>query len=244
MRSDRPFHPDTYRSFEPRRGGPYREDYEEYTDASDRSGLWLAAGVGALAGAAGIAWWTRRRLRDDFPHPADSAPPRTARQGREDGRVVAGRTVTIAKPRAEVYAFWRDFGNLPSFMENIDAVVPTGERTHRWSIRAVGERTVELDTRIEHERENESLAWRSIEGSDIEARGEVSFRDAPAGRGTEVLATIVYSPPAGELGRLVLKLFRREPGIQVRHELKRLKMLLETGEIATSDNRRPSSAPA
>ena len=70
------------------------------------------------------------------------------------------------------------------------------------------------------------------------------FRDAPAGRGTEIAATIAYRPPAGELGRLLLKLSRREPDIQVRHELKRLKMLLETGEIATADNRRPAGEAA
>jgi len=46
-------------------------------------------------------------------------------------------------------------------------------------------------------------------------------------------------PPAGEVGRLVAKLFQREPRIQGRREMKRFKMLMETGEVATSANRKP-----
>lgn len=49
---------------------------------------------------------------------------------------------------------------------------------------------------------------------------------------------MAYVPPAGEIGRWIAKLFQAEPQIQGRRELKRLKMLLETGEIATNANRR------
>ena len=69
----------------------------------------------------------------------------------------------------------------------------------------------------------------------------MTFRDAPGGRGTEVEAIIAYVPPAGELGRWVAKLFQAEPAIQGRRELKRFKMLMETGEIATSATRKPAA---
>ena len=62
------------------------------------------------------------------------------------------------------------------------------------------------------------------------------WRFATAGdRGSFVEAEIAYRPPAGTAGRLIAKLFRREPEIQARHDLKRFKMLMETGEIAVSD---------
>jgi uncharacterized membrane protein len=64
----------------------------------------------------------------------------------------------------------------------------------------------------------------------------VTFKDAPADRGTIVTADIAYEPPAGDVGRLVAKLFAAEPNIQARHELKRFKMLMEAGEIATGAN--------
>ena len=65
--------------------------------------------------------------------------------------------------------------------------------------------------------------------------GRVEFRDAPPGRGTEIHATIVYEPPAGALGKVIATLFQKEPGQQAKRDLRRLKMLLETGEIATTE---------
>jgi uncharacterized membrane protein len=176
---------------------------------------------------------TRRSER----HPPDSAPGRTARRRRFGDYAVVGRTVTINRPRAELYAFWRDFQNLPRFMENIEKVQPTGPDRAIWTIAAPGGQTVDVETEVVTDRENELIAWRSVPESEIETEGRISFRDAPAGRGTYVEAIIAYKPPAGELGRLIAKLFQREPGIQGRHELKRFKMLMETGEIATSESR-------
>ena len=40
------------------------------------------------------------------------------------------------------------------------------------------------------------------------------------------------------------KLFQREPSIQARHDLKRFKMLMETGEIATSARRKDETRAA
>ena len=51
-------------------------------------------------------------------------------------------------------------------------------------------------------------------------------------------AIIAYVPPGGRVGQIIAKLFQAEPAIQGRRDLKRLKMLLETGEVATSANRK------
>jgi uncharacterized membrane protein len=175
--------------------------------------------------------------RDPYaPRPKDSAPRRAARA--QPGRYrVVGRTVTIAKPRAELYAFWHEPSNL-SFMENIERVEKLGDTRLRWTVAAPAGSSIAIETETVEARQDEMFAWRSLEGSDIEMHGRVEFRDAPGGRGTEVTAEIHYVPPGGTLGRAVATLFRREPGVQVRHDLKRLKMLLETGEIATSRNRK------
>lgn len=195
----------------------------------------VAAAVGGAVAIA-IANNNRRRSR-----PPDSAPGRTARQLRFGGYAVVGRTVTINKPRAELYAFWRKFDNLPRFMENVQSV--TSEKAGRttWTIAAPAGQTVEVETEIVEERENELIAWRSTPSSQIQTEGRVSFRDAPAGRGTYVEAIVAYRPPGGEVGRLIAKLFQREPNIQGRRELKRFKMLMETGEVATSENRRAAA---
>ncbi|SHJ25467.1 SRPBCC family protein [Wenxinia saemankumensis] len=203
---------------------------------SGSRGALLLLGAGLVAGYAGVSLWHQRDRNAVDRRPPDSAPGRTSRRSRGDDYAVTGRTVTIAAPRQEIYAFWRDFTNLPAFMRNVRDVTVAGDIT-RWVIPApTGAVTVE--TRVVHDIEGEQIAWASTEESRIETRGKVRFRDAPAGRGTEVEALIAYVPPMGELGRWIAKTLGTEPAIQSRRDLKRLKMLFETGEIATNRNRK------
>ncbi|ALG91353.1 MULTISPECIES: SRPBCC family protein [Actibacterium] len=191
--------------------------------------------VGLLAAGAASLWLSSGRNRQD--RRADDAPGRTGRLPRYGDYAVVGKTVTINSPRHELYAFWREFKNLPRFMENVEAVEASGD-TLVWTIRGPAGSSYTLRTRIISDRKNEQIAWRSIDGSDIDTEGKVMFRDAPGGRGTEVEAIIAYVPPGGAAGRAIARLFRREPAVQGRHELKRFKMLMETGEVATANNRK------
>lgn len=192
-----------------------------------------ALGIGLTVGAMALGSILSAKTRKG--RAPDDAPDYTGRHPSGDLDVV-GRTVTIRKPRTELFAFWRDFANLQKFMENLEKVEvedrATGAAT--WHIKAPLGRTVAVRTRIEREEDDKLIAWRSIDGSDIATEGEVRFEDAPGDRGTRVTLTIGYKPPAGEIGRTVAKLFLREPEIQARHDLKRFKMLMEAGEIATS----------
>lgn len=197
----------------------------------------VALGIGAVALMAASANAQQRRRQ----RPLDDAPLRASRHDKLGDYAVVGKAILINKPRDELFAFWRDFQNLPRFMQNVKAIEDAGAGRTRWTVAAPGGQTVELLTEIDAERENEFIAWRSVEGSQIETWGHVGFRDAPAGRGTVVAAEIAYKPPGGDLGRLVAKTFLAEPNIQGRHELKRFKMLMETGEIATSAMRRSDS---
>ncbi len=166
-------------------------------------------------------------------HQRDVAHEVAEERGWHEAALV-GRTVTINRPRAELYAFWRDFRNLALFMENVESVTPGDGKRSRWVVKAPAGKTVEWDSILTEEVENSVLAWESAEGADIKNAGRIEFRDAPPGRGTEVTATIVYDPPAGDLGKLVAKLFQKEPKIQARRELRRFKQLMETGEISTA----------
>jgi uncharacterized membrane protein len=218
----------TYRTFESdnamrrtRRAGP-----------PGGAGLAIGLGLVLLGGLAAQQYASRQQER----RPADSAPGRTARQSRFGGYAVTGRSVTINRPRQEIYEFWRDFGNLARFMESVESVHEAGD-VSVWTIAAPMGRSVEVRTRIVQDRPGEEIAWRATDDSQIDTEGKVMFRDAPGDRGTVVEAVVAYRPPMGELGRIVAKLFQAEPAIQARRDLKRLKMLLETGEIATNRNR-------
>jgi uncharacterized membrane protein len=162
----------------------------------------------------------------------DDAPPTTSKHGGAEGKGVAC-AVTINRPPAEVYAYFRDFANLPTFMDNIVRIDVLDDRRSHWVVKAPAGETVEWDARLTEDQPGQLLAWTSEEGADVPNRGRVEFRDAGA-RGTVVTAIIDYDPPAGVIGKLVAKLFQREPAIQSRRDLRRLKQLLETGEIATA----------
>ena len=167
----------------------------------------------------------------------DDAPDRARRDDKDGELAIVGRSVLINKPRQEVYAFWRDFSNLPRFMRAVDTIETEGSLT-RWTVKAPVGQTVTLVTEVTEDVPGSTIAWRSTDESDIKTEGRVTFADAPGDRGTAVTADIRYEPPAGNVGRLAAKLFGAEPNIQARHELKRLKMLIEAGEISTAINHR------
>lgn len=179
----------------------------------------------------------------------DDAPPSTTKRsgaaqqiGAElanaKGDAVAAKTVTINRPRQEIYDFWRDVSNLPLVMENVVSIDKLDERRSRWSVKAPGGGTVEWTSAITEDRPGECIAWASEEGADVPNSGRIEFRDAPGGRGSWVSATILYDPPAGIIGKVIAKMFQREPAIQARRDLRRLKQLMETGEIATAARNR------
>lgn len=179
---------------------------------------------------------------DDAPLTVSKHRERTRVAGEEliepKGDSLSGTTVTVNRPRAEVYAYWRDFATFPSFMENVVAVDQIDERRSRWCVKAPAGGTVEWISEITEERENEFIAWASVEGAEVPNSGRIDFRDAPGERGTWVTATILYDPPAGIIGKVVAKMFQREPAIQARRDLRRFKQLMETGEIATGARNR------
>jgi uncharacterized membrane protein len=191
-----------------------------------------AAGFGLALGAAAFGAYVQTRKAKD--RSSDDAPGFAARRG--FGKYeVTGRTVTIRRPRAELYAFWRDSQNLAQVMENVEQIRPTGgDGRTVWTIKAPAGQTVDVETEIAREVENELIAWRSVEGSDIDTEGRVTFEDAPGERGTRVSLIVAYDAPGGAAGKGLAKLLMREPAMQARHDLRRFKMLMETGEIATS----------
>ena len=193
----------------------------------------LAAAVLALTVGAGLAAGAIMKSGPKRPH--DSAPGRTARRSNFGGYQVAGRTVTINAPRSRIYDMWRDPNRLAEFMQDLSAVQVSGDQV-TWVIDSPSGRFA-VETRLVEDRENEALAWRSVEGADIEIEAKVQLRDAPAGRGTEVEAHIAWRPSMGIVGHWAATLRGTDPKIRGKQELKRLKMLVETGEIATSDNR-------
>jgi uncharacterized membrane protein len=157
---------------------------------------------------------------------------RIADQGSDTRQKLGGRrgihveeAVTINRPVAEVYRFWRNFENLPQFMQHLESVSMREAGVSHWVAKAPGGRTVEWDDKL--------IAWQSLEGSTIATAGSVHFDETPGG--TRVRVHLQYSPPGGKLGAAVAWMSGEEPGLQVRDDLRRVKALLEAGEIPTTE---------
>jgi uncharacterized membrane protein len=144
-------------------------------------------------------------------------------------------TTTVARPAGEVYDFWHDLDRLPTFMAHLDEVRPTGPRTTHWKATAPFDQTVEWDAQMTDDVPGQRIAWRSVDGSDVDNSGEVRFVSAPGGRGTEVHVTLRYDMPGGALGKALARYFGEEPSQQLDDDLRRFKQVMETGEVVRSD---------
>jgi uncharacterized membrane protein len=163
-----------------------------------------------------------------------------ARSGGQSRARLAGpvrRAITVAATREAAYRFWRDLGNLPTFMAQLESVEVLASERSRWRMRVPKGPVLTWEAEIVEDREGEVIRWESVKGSDIVHRGAVRFRPAPGERGTEIAVELEYVPPAGELGRLMSFLSNEVVEVQLDRDLRRLKQLLEVGEIVRSDAR-------
>jgi uncharacterized membrane protein len=202
------------------------------------SGVTLAAVGGALVarGATGRC----NAYRSFGVHTAFSRGARGRSAGGSGGaRAVPGvirvqRSITIGKPREELYRFLRDFSNLPRFMLNLEQVKVLGDTRSRWVMKGPLGTTVAWDVEIVESVENERIAWRSAEPRRVTSAGAVVLAPAPGGRGTEVTVILDYDPPGGLLGGIVTLIRGGGPEMLLRGDLRRLRQLVEACEIPTT----------
>jgi len=188
----------------------------------------------ALGISTGDAEAVLDKHRDDVTSRAATVNARKA--------VKVERSVTIARSRHELYAFWRDFTNLPQFMEHLESVrVDSPMRSH-WTAKAPAGSSVEWEAEIVNDVPDEIIAWKSVGNADVANAGAVNFSDAPGDRGTIVKVTLDYEPPGGKVGAFIARLFGEDPDRQVREDLRKFKQLMETGAVTTSARRREDSA--
>lgn len=184
----------------------------------------MAAATASIAGIAALDAYNAVQL---------SRRPESA------GHAIAGpievhQSITISRPAAELYRFWRDFGNLPRIMAHLESVEVRDDRRSHWVANAPAGMTVAWDAEITEDRPDQLIAWRSV-GGHVENDGLVRFVPAPGGRGTEVHVEIRYEPPGGVLGHWFAKLFGESPDQQAYDGLRHFKQVMETGEVVRSE---------
>jgi uncharacterized membrane protein len=149
------------------------------------------------------------------------------------------RSVLVNRPVSEVYQFWRNFENLPRFMDHLESVTVIDETRSHWVAKAPAGTRVEWDAVIHNEIEDQLIAWRSLPGADVNNAGSVHFTEAGPDR-TDVRVSLSYEPPAGDLGVTVAKLLGEEPSQQVADDLRRFKQVMEAAEITGNSRPHPT----
>jgi uncharacterized membrane protein len=145
------------------------------------------------------------------------------------------RSILVNASPEKTYEFVRNFENFPRFMEHLKNVYATSEKRSHWVAKGPARTSVEWDAEIINDLPGEVLAWRSIDGADVDSAGSINFQKAPDDRGTIIRVELQYLPPAGALGAVVAKILGEEPELQLKSDLRRLKQVIETGEIATTE---------
>lgn len=138
------------------------------------------------------------------------------------------KSVRIQTTPDRVYRYWRNFENLPRFMNHLETVEVRDDKRSHWTAKGPAGSKVDWEAEIINEIPNELIGWRSIDNSQIDNAGSVHFNGVPGG-GTEVKVILRYDPPAGKLGATVSRLLGEDPAKNVEEDLNRLKTLLETG---------------
>jgi uncharacterized membrane protein len=161
---------------------------------------------------------------------------RLATQALSEGRRQAAAVITIARAREEVYRFWRELRNLPLFMTHVEEVQELDDRRSHWKGNGF-----EWDSEITVEVPNELLAWRNLEperefkrAAELAPAGTVRFTQAPDGKSTEVRVEVAYEAPE-MASKISAELIGRLSAEKLKADLRRLKQLLEVGEVVHSD---------
>lgn len=197
-----------------------------------------SAGGLALAGLGGVLVW--RGATGHCPvyeslgvttAVGDDAPQVSVPYGRG---VRVEKSVTVDAAPADVFLYWRNFENLPRFMNNLEKVEVLDRLRSRWVAKGPAGSTVEWEAEIINEVPNELIGWRSVDGSTVGNAGSVHFAAVSGGRATEVKVVLRYDPPGGIFGAAISKFLGEDPAANVEEDLNRLKTLLETGRTSTT----------
>jgi uncharacterized membrane protein len=165
------------------------------------------------------------------------------RLSRDEGEIEANgsdgihvqQTITVDRSPEEVYGFWRNFENLPTFMRHLASVETIDDRRSRWRAEGPAGATASWEAELVEDQADRRIAWRSVGRPDIYNVGSVQFERASGGRGTVVRVDIQYAPRGGAIGRAIAGLFGKAPRQLIENDLRRFKQVMEVGEVVHSD---------
>lgn len=137
--------------------------------------------------------------------------------------------ITIKRPVEQVFEFYRNFKNLPSFLGDVIAIDQTSPATSRWTIQGPLGIQAHWTIKVTKERTNELIRYETVGSRALKTYWEIDFTPGPTAGETEVHE--VMNTPLGRLGRAALALMGKFPAEEVSSNLHRLKEVMETGRV-------------
>src|SRR3954465_5885805 len=138
-------------------------------------------------------------------------------------------SVTIQRRVEDVFNFYRDFKNLPSFLGDVMTIEHIGPTTSRWTIQGPLGIRVNWTVKVTEERTNELIRYETVTLPGLRTYWEIHF--APGSEAGETEVREMMKAPLGRLGRAALALIGKFPVEEVSANLHRLKELMETGRV-------------
>ena len=166
-----------------------------------------------------------QQARDLANKGVDAAKNLTSKAGLGEA-ITVNKSVEIQQPVGRVFEFWTNYSNFPSFMSNLKEVNDLGGGRSHWVAKGPVGVPVSWDAYETQRIQNELLSWESVPGSAVDTRGTVRFQFIGEGR-TRVDIELSYTPPAGQVGHAVAKLFGADPDTEMEQDLQKLKEHLE-----------------
>jgi len=138
-------------------------------------------------------------------------------------------SVTIRRAVEDVFSFYRDFTNLPSFLGDVMAIEEIGPATSRWTIQGPLGIRATWTIKVTEERTNELIRYETVTPPGLRTYWEIHF--APGSESGQTEVRELMTAPLGRLGRAVLALMGKFPTEEVAANLHRLKQVMETGKV-------------
>jgi uncharacterized membrane protein len=143
-------------------------------------------------------------------------------------------SVTIRRTVEDVFRFYQDFKNLPSFLGDVMAVEQTGPATSRWTIQVLLGIRVNWTIKVTEELVNELIRYETVTSPGLRTRWEIYF--GPGSEAGETEVREVMKAPLGKLGQVALALIGKFPAEEVTSNLHRLKQVMETGSVTDTSH--------
>ena len=92
-------------------------------------------------------------------------------------------SIEVDAPVDDVFRYWSNFENFPTFMSNVEVVRMAAQDTSHWRVKGPLGKSVEFEAKTTEMDPNRGIGWNTVDG-EVMTSGEVRFGETTFGTGT------------------------------------------------------------